>query len=86
MNDFSGTLLITDREALLVQTTAGSMTVQTPILMDTNPPTAGSTQQMMDWARAFFVNDQGLGTGSPVTIRGSVGSVGDVPVIFITSP
>jgi len=86
MDNFSGTLLITDREALLVQTTAGGMTVQTPILMDKNPPSNASTQQMMNWARSFFVNDEGLTTGSPVTIRGSVRSIGNVPIILIIHP
>ena len=62
MGQFKGKLLITDKEALLVQVTQGGVAVQTPILGDTNPPTATSTQQQMNWARSFFVNQKGLGT------------------------
>jgi hypothetical protein len=81
---FTGTLLITDREALLSQTTPGGMLVQTPILMAPQPPNTATTQQMMAMARSFFVDDQGLGTGSPVTIQGKLGRIVDVPVIIIT--
>ena len=75
---------MTDREALLVQKTAGGMNVQTPILMDTDPPSATSLQQKMDWARSFFVNDQGLQTGAKVTVQGVATTVGNIPVILMT--
>jgi hypothetical protein len=82
MTDFTGTLLITDREALLVQVTAGGMTVQTPLLMQGAAPV--SVAMMMAFARSFFVDESGLGTGSPVTVHGTVSHVGQVPVIVIT--
>lgn len=75
---------MTDREVLLAQSTAGGMNVQTPILMDTNPPSASSLQQKMDWARSFFVNDQGLQTGAKVTVQGAATTVGNIPVILMT--
>ncbi len=86
MNTFNGTLLITDREALLVQTTQGGMTVQTPILMDTDPPSASSVQQKMDWARSFFVNEKALQTGANVALKGVTAVVGNIPVILMIHP
>lgn len=84
---FKGKLLVTDREALLVQVTQGGAVVQTPTLGDTNPPTATSTEQKMDWARGFFVN-KGLQTGSAVTIEGTLDHFGSggIPVILIFVP
>jgi hypothetical protein len=88
VGQFKGKLLITDKEALLVQVTQGGVAVQTPILGDTNPPTATSTQQQMNWARSFFVNQKGLGTGSTVTINGTLDHLGSsgIPVILIVIP
>lgn len=84
MSTFRGVLLVTDREVLLAQNTAGGMNVQTPILMDTDPPSASSLQQEMDWARSFFVNNQGLQTGANVTVKGVATAVGNIPVILMT--
>jgi len=84
MSTFRGVLLVTDREALLAQSTAGGMNVQTPILMDTDPPSASSLQEKMDWARSFFVDDQGLQTGAKVTVQGVATTVGNIPVILMT--
>jgi hypothetical protein len=86
MSTFRGVLLVTDREVLLTQSTAGGMSVQTPILMDTDPPSASGLQQQMDWARSFFVNDQGLQTGAKVTIQGVATTVRNIPVILMTEP
>lgn len=86
MTQFRGTLLLTDREALLGQNSPGKLAIQTPILMDTEPPSGASTQQQMDAARASLV-DAGLRTGSAVTLSGEVSSLGaaGIPVIVITS-
>ena len=87
MSTFKGTLLITDQEALLTQTTPGGMPVQTPILMDTDPPSASSIQEEMDWARSHFVDDQGLQTGAKVSVKGVATTVGNgkIPVILMTT-
>ena len=85
MTEFTGTLLLTDREALLGQASPGKLTVQTPILMDTIPPSGASAQAQMSAALAAFV-DAGKRTGSRVTISGEVRTLpsGGIPVIVIT--
>jgi hypothetical protein len=86
LTQFKGTLVLTDKEALLGQNSPGKLVVQTPILLDSMPPSGGSAQELMSAARAAFVA-AGRSTGSSVIIEGNMRLLApaNLPVIVITS-
>ncbi len=73
---FSGTFAFNNTESVLVQGTARA------ILMLDNVPTGTPNQDGVTAARSHFLS-KGLVEGSPLTVVGFRGFLGDFPVIHV---
>ena len=73
---FSGTFAFNERESVLVQGPARA------ILMIDNVPSGTPSQDGVAAARSYFLG-KGLTQGSPLTVVGFRGFLGDFPVIHV---
>jgi hypothetical protein len=83
LNVFYGILNVDHGESYLIQVTASGCTIQTPMMLIDYPITGADSAQLIAEATSYFLNQKHVKSGEPITVHGTVISLGSTPFIEV---